>query len=141
MRRKSLLMILFVWAASLLFADVVHVYERTSAGGTVVQIADKTLETGRSYLTSAAPTKSGYIFTHWEISTTQEFEPRDAWGRAYDAAPFKLYEATTLTAHYLASSIDTDSDGIADGYEYYWYGDLSKSASDDSDGDGYTFAE
>ena len=124
-----------------LFADVVHVYERTSAGGSVVQIADKTLETGRSYLTSAAPTKSGYIFTHWEISTTQEFEPRDAWGRAYDAAPYKLYETTTLTAHYLANSVDADSDGIADGYEYYWYGDLSKSASDDTDGDGYTFAE
>ena len=121
-----------------LFADVVHVYERTSTGEL---IADTTLETGRSYLTSAAPTKSGYIFTHWEISTTQEFESRDAWGRAYDAAPYKLYETTTLTAHYLANSVDTDGDGIADGYEYYWYGDLSKSASDDTDGDGYTFAE
>ena len=121
-----------------LFADVVHVYERASTGEL---LADSTLETGRSYLTSAAPAKSGYIFTGWTISTAQDFEPRDAWGRSFDAATYKLYEETTLIANYLASSVDTDSDGVTDGYEYYWYGDLSKNASSDTDGDGYTFAQ
>ena len=56
-------------------ANVVHVYEKTLAGGVETQIADRTLDTGRSYLTQAAPTKSGYIFTHWTISTQQTFFP------------------------------------------------------------------
>ena len=121
-----------------LFADIVHVFERTSTGEL---ISDRTLDTGRSYTTTPAPKKSGYIFTHWSISTSQSFSPRDAWGRAYDSAPFALYEETTLTAHYLPASQDTDSDGIADGHELYWYGNLSKNSASDTDGDGRTFVE
>ena len=122
-------------------ADVVHVYEKTSAGGVVTQIADRTLDTGRRYTTSAAPAKSGYIFTHWSISTAQSFEPRDAWGRAFDSAPFTLYEETTLTANYLPASQDTDGDSMADGHEFYWYGRLDVSAQADTDNDGKTFAQ
>ena len=57
-------------------ADVVHVYEKTLAGGIETQIADRTLDTGRSYLTEPASQKSGYIFTHWTISTQQAFSAR-----------------------------------------------------------------
>lgn len=104
-------------------------------------ISDRTLDTGRSYTTTPAPKRSGYIFTHWSISEDQSFSPRDAWGRAYDNAPFELYEETKLTANYLPASQDTDNDGIADGYELYWYGNLSKNSTSDTDGDGRTFAE
>ncbi len=83
------------------FADVVHVFEQTECGGETVQIADWTLETGQTYKTGAAPTKNGWIFTHWTVSTTQDFADRDDWGRAYEAVQFKLYEETALTAHYL----------------------------------------
>ena len=69
------------------------------------------------------------------------FEPRDAWGRAFDSAPFTLYEETTLTANYLPSSQDTDGDGMADGHELYWYGSLVVSALSDTDNDGFTFAQ
>ncbi len=119
-------------------AEVVHVYERASTGEL---LADRTLDTGRSYLTQAAPVKSGSIFTHWTISTAQAFSPRDAWGRAYDAAPFTLYEETTLTANYLPASQDSDGDGIADGHEIYWYGNLTNGAASDTDNDGRTFAQ
>lgn len=121
-------------------ADKVHVYQRTSAGGVVEQLSDETLDTGAVYSTVAAPTISGYIFTHWTIDKNQTFEDRDVWGRALDSAAYLLLEELTLTANYLPSPQDQDKDGIADGYEIYWYGDLSKDASSDTDADGFAFA-
>ena len=122
-------------------ADVVNVYEETECGDETVRIAERSLETGRKYETGAAPVKSGWIFTHWTISTTQDFVDRDEWGRSLDVASFDLYENTTLTAHYLPVDQDSDGDGVADGSEIYWYGDLSQGAASDTDGDGIMFAE
>ncbi|MBQ4199751.1 MAG: hypothetical protein II649_07695 [Kiritimatiellae bacterium] len=124
-----------------LFADIVHVYEQSLAGGVASQMSDRTLETGGTYSTASAPAKSGYIFTHWSISAAQPIDNRDHLGRAKEVASFTLYEKTTLTPNYLAEGEDSDNDGVADGWEIYWYGDLSKSASSDTDGDGFTFAE
>ncbi len=124
-----------------LFADIMHVYERSLAGGVASQMSDRTLETGGTYSTASAPAKSGYIFTHWSISAAQSIDNRDRLGRAKEVASFTLYEETTLTANYLAEGEDSDNDGIADGWEIYWYGDLSKNASSDTDSDGFTFAE
>ena len=120
---------------------MVHVYQETLAGGVRTQLSDETKETGATYTTQSAPTLDGYIFTHWSISTVQSFANRDRLGRAKDAASYTLYETTTLTANYLPQSEDSDADGVADGWELYWYGDLSKNAASDTDGDGYTFAE
>lgn len=128
-------------AAGGVCADVVHVYEETELDGVVTRIGETTHDTGRTYLTQTAPAKSGYIFTHWSISTQQAFDERDAWGRAYDAAPFILYEDTTLTAHYLPADADTDGDGVPDGWEIYWYGNLEQNGASDTDDDGRTFAE
>ena len=144
MKRK--IRILFAQCAVLLcaasaWADVVHVTYQTSTGGTVSTVAEAALETGCAYTTIPAPTKNGYIFTHWTISTKQDFAARDAWGRAYDAPSFMLYEDTTLTAHYVSATQDTDGDGVPDGHELYWYGDLAPDAASDTDGDGATFAE
>ena len=123
------------------FGEVVNVYVETECGGETVRVAEQELETGRTYETGAAPAVSGWIFTHWTISTTQEFADRDEWGRALDVASFDLYEDTTLTAHYLPVTQDSDGDGVADGSEIYWYGDLSQGAASDTDGDGITFVE
>ena len=138
---RRIVAVLLVFLSFYAVADVVHVYEKTLAGGVETQIADRTLDTGRSYFTQEAPQKNGYIFTHWTISTQQAFSARDDWGRAFDSAPFKLYEETTLTANYLPASLDADGDGIADGYELYWYGNLANGSSSDTDNDGKTFAE
>ena len=140
--RRAIFAVALVFACVLgARADVVHVYEQTSAGGVINQISDTTLDTGRTYYTQPAPEISGYIFTDWTISTKQAFEARDDWGRAFDSAPYKLYEETVLTANYLAASIDSDGDGISDGYERYWYGNLDCDGASDTDGDGATFAE
>ena len=135
---KPLISLLLFCAALTLAAEVVHVYERASTGEL---LADHTLETGGTYSTASAPAKSGYIFTHWSISAAQSIDNRDRLGRAKEVASFTLYEETTLTANYLAEGEDSDNDGVADGWEIYWYGDLSKNASSDTDSDGFTFAE
>ena len=139
--RKCLFCLFCLASPFSLFADIVHVYQRTLAGGVATQLSDQTLETGSSYSTTSAPAKSGYIFTHWSIDVNQPIGNRDRLGRAKEVAAYTLYEETTLTANYLPIGEDTDNDGIADGYEIYWYGSLVVSAEADTDNDGLTFAE
>ena len=114
---------------------------QTSAGGTASTVAEATLETGWTYTTVPAPTKSGYIFTHWSSSESDPLVVRDSFGRALDAARFTLYQDVTLTAHYVSATQDSDGDGVPDGHELYWYGNLGQDAASDTDGDGATFAE
>ena len=121
--------------------EIVHVVQQTVAGGETNLLSDTTLSTGADYRTQAAPTINGFAFTYWSISTAQPYEPRDAWGRAWDAAPFTLYENTTLTANYLPLSQDSDADDVPDGRELYWYGNLAQGPDSDTDGDGVTFAD
>ena len=132
------MMCAWTWADE---AKEVHAYQATSAGGTITQLSDQTLMTGSQYSTVTAPKLAGYIFTHWSISRTQAFVNRDRLGRALDLVTFDLYEETTLTANYLPESQDTDNDGIADGWEIYWYGSTGISPSSDTDNDGLTFAQ
>ena len=123
------------------WADLVHVVEQREVDGVTTVMRDETKITGMPWATAPAPSVDGAIFTHWTISTQQDFAARDAWGRAYDAPRFELYEDTTLTVHYLPATRDTDGDGVPDGYELYWYGNLDQDAASDTDGDGFTFAE
>ena len=119
----------------------VHVYQQTSAGGVTTQLSDQPLLTGSQYSTVPAPKLDGYVFTHWSISRTQTFTNRDRLGRACDFVTFDLYEATTLTANYLPASQDDDGDGVADGWEVYWYGSTDINPSSDTDHDGMTFLQ
>ena len=142
MRGWLLVLLSSLFAGLALRADVVHVVEKINLAGEVSELSDTTLETGLEYDTSAAPAKSGYIFVYW--STSQESDPlevRDAWGRAYEQAKYTLYQDVELTANYMRAADDADGDGIADGYETYWYGDLDETPTSDTDGDGLTFAE
>ena len=123
------------------FAEIVHVYTQRSVGGVVTAIADKTQETGVEYVADEAPSVSGYIFTEWTSSDPQGLASRDVFGRAYDAARYRPYQSIVLTANYLPENEDSDGDGIADGWEMYWYGNLGKDGTADTDGDGYTFAQ
>ena len=119
----------------------VHMIEQAAAGGVINTFSERIAGTGTNVVSSAAPTISDYLFTHWTLSTAQPYNQRDIDGRAYDALPFILFEDTTLTAHYLPVAEDSDSDGIPDGWEWYWYNGLLNDAASDTDSDGYTFAE
>lgn len=80
-----------------------------------------------------------YIFTHWSCNGSQELASRDKWGRAFEAVNYTAEEGLVLTAHFLSADRDVDGDGVPDGYELYWYGNLNANALTDSDGDGRGF--
>ena len=103
------------------------------------RVSETPLAVGANYETSVAPVFAGYIFTHWTMNV--EGTTRDVWGRAYDAVPYRLESRIDFTAHYLPVDEDSDGDGVADGHEIYWYGNLAEGADSDTDGDGFTFAE
>ena len=120
----------------------VYVTVCTEGAGAAETLSRTAVDTATPFTTEKAPVRAGYIFTHWTLSTAQTFSPRDAWGRSYDALTFTPYEHTTATAHYVSSTLDSDNDGMPDGHELYWYGNLTAATADsDTDGDGLTFAE
>ncbi len=121
-------------------AHQVHLVQQVEVDGEIVEMIDLTPYTGDGFMTSNATARAGFIFTHWSTSAVQEFANRDPWGRAYEQVAFSLYETTTNTAHYVRSDLDADGDGLADGLELYWYGDLDETPTSDTDGDGIGFA-
>ena len=122
------------------FAATVHIYTERDLNGSVTQLRDDTVDTGADYSPPSATHVSGYIFTGWTVSVNQELVSRDHYGRAYESVSIHVYEQTTFTAHYLPTSLDSDSDGLSDGWELYWFGSLEQTADGDTDGDGYTHA-
>lgn len=122
-------------------AEQVHVTREVVLDSVTNTIDVEVRMTGVPYTTGLAQTIDGYVFTHWSISTRQEFVDRDEWGRACDEVGFVLYEDTVLSAHYLPLAEDADQDGIPDGYELYYYGDLSQDGESDTDEDGRPFRE
>lgn len=109
--------------------------------GIAAVTASQFRELGSGFVTSTAPaTWSSYRFTHWSASGGSIGIGRDAWGRAVNPATGVLTAATTLTAHYLPATRDSDADGVPDWFELEHFGNLDRAASDDSDGDGLTLA-
>ena len=119
---------------------LLEVAVETEFGGTVERISESDCIAG-GVVQVSAPKIEGAVFTHWSISTDQAFESRDIFGRAFDVVSAKVYESTILRAHYVGGDIDADHDGLADGDELYWYGNLAQGPGGDTDGDGRTFAE
>ena len=107
-------------------------------GATIAAVSSSQyLETAITYSTRhRAPTYSTYRFTHWTNSSSPSTVYRDAWGRSQNPISFVLLEDTTATAHYLPATRDTDGDGVPDWYEIEYFGDLTRTASYDGDGDG-----
>ena len=109
-----------------------------STGGIIGAVSSSQyLDTGVVQNTVSAPTKfGGYGFTHWTNGGDLAKVYRDAWGRSQNPIAFTLLEDTTCTAHYLPAARDNDGDGVPDGYEIEYFGNLSHDATFDGDGDG-----
>ena len=109
-----------------------------AAGGSIAAVySSQYLESGISYSTVSAPvTYLTFRFTHWTNSSASNMVYRDAWGRSLNPISFTLLEATSCTAHYLPTTWDTDTDSVPDWYEIEYFGDLTRAASFDGDGDG-----
>ena len=127
-------------------AEVVNLVQTSTNdadGSTIGAVhSDQWLETAQTYTTDAAPMEwSGYRFTHWTYSSEPAANCRDAWGRSLNPVSLVLYENTTVTAHYLPATLDSDGDGVPDWYEIEYYGTLANGAVSDTDGDGLTLLQ
>ncbi len=129
----------FCFSSSLSAGIIVNVTELSDPPGIVNRTTQ--CDTDDEMSTLEAPMVSGnYRFCYWdEILPT--YPNTDMSGRAVNPYTFSPYEEMTVTAHYLDSSIDSDSDGIADWFEQHYYQTLANGAESDSDGDGYTLIE
>ncbi len=109
-----------------------------ATGATLIAVSsNQFLESGATYPTVTAPATSGSNrFTQWTNSSEPATSYRDAWGRSLNPIQVHLLQPTTATARYLPTTRNTDGDGIQDWFEIEYFGDLSRSASDDADGDG-----
>ena len=109
--------------------------EQTSSPAGLVS-ASAIIEQGNSYQ-SIDPqlNKNGYTFGYWAIDGVRQ---AGADGRALTRVTSVINANSTYTAHYFGDNEDTDGDGVKDWFEYRMFGDLSKSPSDDSDGDGFS---
>ena len=95
------------------------------------------LQSGPVNPTVTAPAFFGsYRFTHWTVSSYPATSYRDSWGRSLNPVSIVLLESTTATAHYLPNTRDIDGDGVPDGFEIEYFGDISHPANEDGDGDG-----
>lgn len=94
----------------------------------------RTVESASVVTSSVAPlTSGGYSFVEWRRDGVRQ---QDVLGRAINPFSFTIYESTVVTSVYVSTSADTDADAIPDWYELHFYGNLSQSASSDTDGDG-----
>ena len=81
---------------------------------------------------------NGYNFAYWSVNGERQAA---VTGVSASKVSLSVNATTSIVAHYIASSQDSDGDGVADWYELYNFGDLNQTGSDDPDGDGYTIAE
>ena len=80
---------------------------------------------------------NGYQFAYWTMNGVRQASPI---GVAVSQVIAEISESTTFVAHYLPTSDDNDSDGIADWFEYYQFGNLDQGPGDDPDYDSFSNA-
>ena len=95
--------------------------------GTFLTVADKT---GHSY--------ANYQFSCWTLNGVRQ---EDASGVGLGGFTFTLNVAADLVGNYFDPNVDTDSDGIKDWHEWTYYGTLANGPTNDTDTDGFTYAE
>jgi hypothetical protein len=129
--------LLFFLSPTLVWAELFQVEQISEPAGFVSQT--EAIESGATKA-SLSPTLSsnGYNFGYWEINGVRQ---AGSDGRSLTTVSSVISQATTYKAYYFSDSADTDNDGIKDWYEYRLFGDLSRGAADDPDGDGYSNKE
>ena len=78
---------------------------------------------------------NGYHFAYWSVNGVRQAGPT---GVASSSVNMNVNQTSEVIAHYVPSDQDSDSDGVADWFELYQFGDLSKGPQDDPDGDGFS---
>ena len=127
-------MILSLLSCSLAHATFVQVSQISSPVGYVS--LSEAVAPGTAYQTIQPNlTSSGYTFGYWSVGGNRL---TDSDGRSITRGKITVNAATTITAHYFLSTVDTDTDGLLDWFEFRNFGNLDQNASSDSDTDGFT---
>lgn len=132
---------LAVFMAGQALSATVCVTERFAVAGETNLIREVTAEAGVPHRLGIPPLVEGAVFVRWLDAQGQEATPRHVTGRALETPELVPYSDMALTAEYLPLSQDEDADGIPDGYELHWYGNLAQGIDSDTDGDGWTLLE
>jgi len=113
-------------------AAVLTILESSEPAGYVSRSASQ--NSGATYTSSTAPwTADAYSFSYWKLNGVRQ---ADAAGRSLNPVSFVPTANATLVAVYTLTPADTDNDGLPDAFELDFFGDLSKTASVDADGEG-----
>ena len=98
------------------------------------------MNTGNTIQTPAIAYGSGtssYIFGYWEVNGVRQ---ASASGVALPMVTLTMANDAVAIARYFTSS-DTDTNGLADWQDEYWFGMLGHNLDSDPDGDGFTMRE
>ena len=77
---------------------------------------------------------NGYHFAYWSVNGVRQ---AGNTGIALSQVAVNVSEQTSIVAHYLPSTEDSDTDGVMDWFELYQFGTISY-PQDDVDGDGFS---
>lgn len=108
-------------------ADFSRYTLRSEPAGTVNQSA---IVPDGTVVTSSNLTQT--TFGYWTVDGVRQQDP---WGVGLRQISFTMNGADREAVAYFPTG-DTDTDGIADAWEMYYFGTLTRGAADDSDGDG-----
>jgi sugar lactone lactonase YvrE len=121
--------LVFPWVGQ---AAVLIVQEGTDPNGFFIESTP--VNTGDTYTTRTAPlTIDAYRFVYWRVNGVRQ---ADYLGRSINPVKFTVNSNSSAVAVYTLSTGDSDADTILDFFELEFFGDLSKTALSDSDGDG-----
>ena len=77
---------------------------------------------------------AGFMFAYWSRDGVRQ---EDENGRALSRVSTVVTADTALVAHYIGADTDSDADGVADWYEWHFFGTTTNLPQGDSDADGF----
>ena len=80
---------------------------------------------------------TGYTFIGWFVDTNRMDSPQ---GLSLNNLSFTITNDVTFVAKFVLSTLDSDGDGLLDGYELYNFNTLTNTLASDPDGDGFSIA-
>ena len=79
--------------------------------------------------------RQGYRFAYWTVNGVRQAGPS---GIAQTRMAVTVNEDTRIIAHYVPDALDSDTDGIPDWWEWFYFGSLDNNRVSETDGDGFT---
>ena len=131
------LLILLFFHIDKAFAELAQVDQKSVPTGFIDQVTAITV--GDPFTTLQPKlSQDGYKFGYW---TSGSDRLTNTSGQSVITPTVQVQGALVLTAYYFPENQDSDADGLLDWYEFRNFGDLTKTGSDDPDGDGFSLTQ